>query len=70
MITLRPIIVLALACCLTYAPAHAAEIRITDDSGAEVILRQPASRIVSLAPHLTELLFAAGAGDQVVGVVS
>jgi iron complex transport system substrate-binding protein len=29
----------------------------------------PARRIVSLAPHATELLFAAGAGAQVVGVV-
>jgi iron complex transport system substrate-binding protein len=30
---------------------------------------QPASRIVSLAPHLTELAFAAGAGEQIVGTV-
>src|SRR5690606_20739159 len=27
----------------------------------------PARRIVSLAPHITELLFAAGAGDRIVG---
>lgn len=68
--TLRPFSLLALMCCMTLIPAHAAEVRITDDSGAEVSLRQPARRIVSLAPHLTELLFAAGAGNQVVGVVS
>ena len=30
---------------------------------------EPVRRIVSLAPHTTELLFAAGAGDSVVGVV-
>ena len=30
-------------------------------------LAAPARRIISLAPHLTELLFAAGAGAQVVG---
>ena len=32
-----------------------------------LVLAAPARRIVSLAPHLTELLFAAGAGDRVVG---
>jgi iron complex transport system substrate-binding protein len=29
----------------------------------------PAQRIVSLSPHITELVFAAGAGEQLVGVV-
>jgi len=46
------------------------EIRVIDDLGNTVALKQPAKRIVSLAPHITELLFAVGAGDQVVGVVS
>ncbi len=41
---------------------------LTDDSGASLTLPRPAQRIVSLAPHLTELLFAAGAGERVVGV--
>lgn len=36
-------------------------------AGATTTLAAPARRIVSLAPHLTELLFAAGAGDRVVG---
>ena len=31
---------------------------------------QPAQRIVSLAPHITELVFAAGAGEQLVGAVA
>ena len=39
-----------------------------DDSGNTVTLAAPAQRIVSLAPHATELLFAAGAGKQVIGV--
>jgi len=46
-----------------------ADITVTDDSGHAIKLSRPAARIVSLAPHLTELLFAAGAGDKVVAVV-
>jgi len=52
-----------------FALDAAAEIRLTDDAGRSVTLKQPARRIISLAPHLTELLFAAGAGGQVVGAV-
>lgn len=43
-------------------------IEVVDDAGRSVRLSAPAQRIVSLAPHITELLFAAGAGDRVVGV--
>lgn len=43
-------------------------ISVTDDNQRTVTLAQPAQRIVSLAPSLTELLYAAGAGPQVVGV--
>lgn len=50
------------------AAAHG-EILARDDAGSELRLGAPARRIVSLAPHLTELLFAAGAGAQVVGAV-
>jgi iron complex transport system substrate-binding protein len=50
-------------------PALANEIRMVDDAGRHVILKQPARRMVSLAPHITELLFAAGAGDRVVGTI-
>lgn len=45
-----------------------AGLRLTDDRGREIALDEPASRIISLAPHLTELLFAAGAGHKIVGV--
>jgi iron complex transport system substrate-binding protein len=37
-----------------------------DSEGRRVSLAAPAQRIVSLAPHVTELLFAAGAGAKVV----
>ena len=46
-----------------------AEVQVTDDTGSRVRLSAPAQRIVSLAPHITEVLFAAGAGDKLVGVV-
>lgn len=45
-----------------------ATVSVVDDTGRTVTLRQPARRIVSLAPHTTEMLFAAGAGPYVVGV--
>lgn len=51
------------------AAAAQADIVVRDDGGNEVRLAQPARRIVSLAPHATELLFASGAGGAVVGAV-
>ena len=46
-----------------------AAITVTDDDGQTVTLQQPARRIVSLAPHVTEMLFSAGGGDRIVGAV-
>lgn len=48
--------------------AQAAPVSVTDDAGHVIRLDAPARRIISLAPHVTELLFAAGAGERVVGV--
>jgi iron complex transport system substrate-binding protein len=53
---------------LVDASCAGAAVSVRDDSGTEVTLAAPATRIVSLAPHATELLFAAGAGARVVGV--
>lgn len=55
---------------LLMANSLRAAVSVIDDAGRRVTLPQPASRIVSLAPHATELLFAAGAGARVVGAVS
>ena len=52
----------------TAVPAtKAAGITLTDGLGREVKLEGPAQRIVSLAPSITEFLFAVGAGSQTVG---
>ena len=61
----------SLAASLLLAAAHVAagEISIKDDAGRLIKLPAPARRIVSLAPHITEDLFAIGAGDRLVGSV-
>ena len=47
----------------------AAPLRVSDDSSAAVVLQRPAQRIISLSPHVTELLYAAGGAGRVVGAV-
>ncbi|MBI3547268.1 MAG: cobalamin-binding protein [Gammaproteobacteria bacterium] len=45
-------------------------IDVVDDSGQVVKLQKPAKRIISLAPYLTEILYAAGAGSALIGTVN
>ncbi len=60
-----------LFCLLAYMVVSqaTAAISVRDDAGNIVTLQKPAQRVVSLAPHVTEMLFAAGGGERVVGVV-
>jgi iron complex transport system substrate-binding protein len=51
------------------AGAYAAARTVTDDLGRPLEVAAPPLRIVSLAPGATEMLFAAGAGSQVVATV-
>ena len=68
MLLARAALAVAVAVCAA-APAAAA-ISVVDDSGARVTLQQPARRVISMAPHVTELLFAAGGGARVVGAIN
>jgi len=43
---------------------------IIDDENNSVAFTKPVQRIISLSPHATELLFAAGATDQIIATVS
>ncbi|MEA3195500.1 MAG: iron complex transport system substrate-binding protein [Betaproteobacteria bacterium] len=54
---------------VTTLAATAQPVEIADDLGHRLRLERPAVRIVSFAPHITELLFAIGAGERIVGVV-
>ncbi len=59
---------LRLLLCGWLAPAFAVQ-QVTDDLGNQIRLEHTPQRIVSLTPHITELLYAAGAGERLVAAV-
>ncbi len=64
----RHSLLLVLLAVLAVAPSRAAPVEATDARGRSIRLAQPAQRIVTLAPNLTELVYAAAAGDRLAGV--
>jgi len=64
---LKPVSYLALL--LAWAPLLAAEVRLAQPDGGVLSLPEPAQRIITLAPHLAEGVYAAGAGGQLVATV-
>ena len=63
-----PLLAAAFAPVLFIHATASAQISVSDDLGRRVTLERPAERIVSLAPSITECLFAIGAGARVAGV--
>ena len=48
-------------------PVDTLPINLTDGLGRSITIVNPAQRIISLSPPLTEMLFAVGASGQIVG---
>ncbi|MFT7289537.1 MAG: iron complex transport system substrate-binding protein [Halieaceae bacterium] len=55
---------------LCASSAQTADILVEDALGRAVSLREPASRVVALAPHIVENLYSIGAGELLVGAVA
>jgi iron complex transport system substrate-binding protein len=68
---IRSVTVKGLTLCLGLAGAGSASAAhtVSDDLGRQITVRDPPLRIVSLTPGATEMLFAAGAGEEVIATV-
>jgi len=55
---------------LLFSVSAQAAVSVVDDAGQRVTLARPAQRVISMAPHVTELLFAAGGGPRIVGAMN
>ena len=64
---MKTIFLFLLALC---ASSSQAAVSVIDDSGKRVVLARPAQRVISMAPHVTELVFAAGGGTRIVGAMN
>jgi len=60
---------IATLACMLVLNAHAA-ITVVDDDGNQVTLQKPAQRVIAMAPHVTELLFAAGGAERIIAAVA
>ena len=66
-VTPEPTVIPATEAPSLFPPTPSNNVSLTDGLGRQVILAEPAQKVVSLAPSNTEILFAIGAGGQTVG---
>jgi iron complex transport system substrate-binding protein len=59
----------ALLVVATALPLCASALSVKDDAGHTLTLAKPAARVITLAPSLTEMLYAVGGGERMVGTV-
>lgn len=57
-----------IAVCCYFCSTVAIAVVVTDDYGQQITLTKPPQHVVTLAPHLTELLYSATDASQLVGV--
>ncbi len=67
---MRRFVLLTLILLAIAAQVHAFPVALRDSRGVSVVIKAEPHRIVSLAPSNTEILFALGLGDRIVGVTS
>ncbi|RTZ39756.1 cobalamin-binding protein [Candidimonas sp. SYP-B2681] len=70
-IAARSLVILGLlATCVFHTRAQTAEVSLLPDAAQVAESMPPAARVITLAPHITELVFAAGAGEKIVATVT